>query len=110
LVLDLLILYFLWYERISSVATYFLPSLSAYNNDMRSCLQMSPTTRRARRQAFYCMVSLVVVYCNQTVFYYGSRSCQLFLSVREDVYYIISLIPIMKNSYSISLQYLVPFQ
>jgi len=58
LVLDLLILYFLWYERISSVATYFLPSLSAYNNDMRSCLQMSPTTRRARRQAFYCMVSL----------------------------------------------------
>jgi len=54
-------------------------------------------------------IYVMVVYCNQTVIYHESCSCLLFLSVRDDVY-IISLIPIMKNSYIISLQYLVPLQ
>ena len=72
------------------------PHTAAFNNGMRSCLQILRPTRRARRRAVFYMVSLVM-YCNQTVFNYEVvRAKQLFLSVRA--VYIISSIPIMKNS------------
>jgi len=73
------------------------PRTAAFNNGMRFCLQILRPTRRARRRAVFYMVSLVMMYCNQTVFNYEVvRAKQLFLSVRA--VYIISSIPIMKNS------------